>query len=492
MSDRFKKLFEQPHNLYTKSAPIIIVAGVLLEDTETGNILAQIKYQNIDNRPIKAMRVSFTLFDITGKKLEDSVKFEYLDLNEKRPHMFGAQRAVVFSNIATRSFSIEIEEVIFDNNSSWSGVRKIWDTLPEQITLQKALNNPSLQAQYFYDVGGNAKYVPEQISDLWYCTCGSINHSDETSCIACNRKFTFLQNAFNIDSLKIHHAEKIKKIEAAKSKKKENTKRVVKKGTKIAAIIIPIVIILAIAITFGMNVLKYSNAEKAFERGDYETAITLYEELDDYKDSASKCANIKIYNNAIQALNKQDYESAISEFEKIPNFADVPQKLEESNAEMTEYYYSKAVETMDSSHSTAKNLFQKVPKDYKDTAEYLTLIEKYDVLCGTYKGTSLATSRTPDFYFVGANNDIVLDVYGKSESNISATFVTVESMGGYIINWENDSFSVTKNNDGTFTLSGTYEYAYKKYPFDWTYQNGNMSAEFKFKEEPAVYFYKIQ
>ena len=54
MSERYGRLYSLPENLYAEGAPVIISAGNLLKDTQTGKILAQLKIKNISSKIIKA------------------------------------------------------------------------------------------------------------------------------------------------------------------------------------------------------------------------------------------------------------------------------------------------------------------------------------------------------------------------------------------------------------------------------------------------------
>ena len=47
MSERYVKVFTCDENLYSENAPVIIRAGALLKDTETGRMIAQLKLQSI-------------------------------------------------------------------------------------------------------------------------------------------------------------------------------------------------------------------------------------------------------------------------------------------------------------------------------------------------------------------------------------------------------------------------------------------------------------
>ena len=47
MSERYTKVYECPQNVYAESSPVVISAGALLKDNQTGKILAQLKIRNI-------------------------------------------------------------------------------------------------------------------------------------------------------------------------------------------------------------------------------------------------------------------------------------------------------------------------------------------------------------------------------------------------------------------------------------------------------------
>ena len=71
--ERYKKLYALDAPLYTRGAPVIIEAGVLLSDTETGAILAQLKYRSISDKPIKSMKISIDLKDDIGRPIEGRI-----------------------------------------------------------------------------------------------------------------------------------------------------------------------------------------------------------------------------------------------------------------------------------------------------------------------------------------------------------------------------------------------------------------------------------
>lgn len=48
MSDRYIRRFALLERLYTASAPVVLAAGVLLEDTKIPRLVAQLKWKSMD------------------------------------------------------------------------------------------------------------------------------------------------------------------------------------------------------------------------------------------------------------------------------------------------------------------------------------------------------------------------------------------------------------------------------------------------------------
>ena len=75
MSERYSKLFSLPENLYTTGAPVVIAAGALLKDNQSGNVLAQLKLQNINSQTIKAATVQIFPMDTAGDAIDESITY---------------------------------------------------------------------------------------------------------------------------------------------------------------------------------------------------------------------------------------------------------------------------------------------------------------------------------------------------------------------------------------------------------------------------------
>ena len=254
MSERYSKLFALPKNLHTSGSPIVIVAGALLKDTQIGNVIAQLKFKNISPKNIKALVVRIRAKDISGVDVEGVDNFQYLDLNVYRDSEFGAKTPIVLPNAVARSFSCECLSAVFSDGTNWVCAEDAkWDVLPSFISLEGQLGT-DLAEQYKRDTGSKSKYTITEHDDLWYCTCGAINHSNERVCHSCNLNKSTLLAALDTDTLtankeKFEEEEAARRAEEAARQAEMAARR--KKKLKTAAVIASVVV-LALAIGIGI------------------------------------------------------------------------------------------------------------------------------------------------------------------------------------------------------------------------------------------------
>lgn len=113
MSERYTRLFSLPENLGQEGAPVVISAGALLRDNNTGKVIAQLKLRNISEQTIKSVKVRLNAYDMAGEGLKGVEGFSYIDLTVERNDVFGSQTPIVMQDRTTRSFSVEILSVVF-------------------------------------------------------------------------------------------------------------------------------------------------------------------------------------------------------------------------------------------------------------------------------------------------------------------------------------------------------------------------------------------
>lgn len=169
---------------------------------------------------------------------------------------------------------------------------------------------------------------------------------------------------------------------------KKKIKTEIHKYLQLVLAVIIIVGIVLLITTVINPMLKYSSAAGALDKGEYETAIKLFDELGDYKDSE----NLK--EQAQTLLNNM--QNASSGKEEIPQ-------------EEKETYYLRAQSYIDNGKYDKAAAILKQLGDYKNSAE---LLEKYK-LYGLEPGDVMTLGR---WYF---------DASGKTKDDITWTVVDV-------------------------------------------------------------------
>lgn len=321
MSERFTKLFTLPENLYTETSPVLIVAGALLKDGQTGKVLAQLKLKNISSKVIKALTVKLFPKDTTGQVLGDAIDFQYLDLHANRDDDFGSKTPIPFADKTTRSFDVVVSRVIFSDNSEWNETDTAWESLClQQKDISLSLNDEELFKEYQLKFGEVCRYEVIQPKDLWVCSCGHVNRKEEAECHHCHTSLIAF-TSLDWDALKQSKEERI-------SKEKQAAKRRKKHNTIVAAILIPCVLVIAVLSWFSATKVDralekasgYANQGKFWEAvqvlidlkmpKDEEDAYKVYKALNMYKSGLESGIDLAIqngrYKDALALVRKYD------------------------------------------------------------------------------------------------------------------------------------------------------------------------------------------
>ena len=201
MNQRYTRLFTLPGPLYAQGSPLIILAGALLKDNQTGRVLAQLKLKNVGTKPIKAVKVSVTPLDAAGMENGQPVEHPYLDLHAARDGEFGQMEPIPFPDPTTRAFRGAITQVVFTDGSLWGPAEGAWEVLSPSRPLESVLRDKELCKEYQIQYGANCQVFPREEAGLWQCACGAWNMESEAKCHACWK---------NLDQLKALDLEQLK------------------------------------------------------------------------------------------------------------------------------------------------------------------------------------------------------------------------------------------------------------------------------------------
>lgn len=440
MSERFERLFSLPENSYSKGSPVVVAAGALLKDTETGKIIAQLKLKSISAKTIKAVKVVLSPLDTVGNPLEGIVACEYLDLNVQRDEEFGQKKAIFLANPSTRSFLAEVTEVAFADNEVWTSTNNLWHQLPKYETLDKELLDQAVIEQYRLKYGNKAKYWPIKSDDLWFCTCGVFNGSEEASCHHCGIQSEALF-ACDLDALRAEANQRVEQEKEARNKEAQKQKRIA--ISVISAVTVCIAIILLIT-KLIIPSTKYSRAASFLSSGQYDEAIAAFEELKGFKDSDEQLEtalllkeeeeNAAKYAEAERLLESGAYWDAEKAFSSLGTYKDSAQKCLEANH--AGKYENAQSALSDGNYYTAYHLLSEAG-DYKDAEQLVEeLKEKHPFACaeigdriffGSYEqDNNLENGQEPiEWFVVDVSEDKVtlLSVYCLDMQRFSAEYI---------------------------------------------------------------------
>ncbi len=339
MAERYSRLWSLPEGLYAQGAPLVIAAGALLRDSQTGQILAQLKLRSISDKTISSVRVLVVGQDNIGMELcrEEHL---YDDLRAGRDAVFGAKEAVRLPNAGTSRFAVQVLTVSFSDGSRYLDGGREWTPLPAQTDLNQRLFDTELIRQYKLETGPKSRFVPLETRDLWLCACGEINHAGE-SCCRCGQTFEHCRDYLSVELLRENKSLRLN-AEAAQAAldeaRRQSHGRLAK---RIFCVLLPLLLIAGAAA--GLHIWSsdraalYDEASRYYESGDYGEALVRFEKLGGFRDSKELAAKardaeteIVSYNRAGRLLESGRFDEAYETYLSLGSYLDSAERAQES------------------------------------------------------------------------------------------------------------------------------------------------------------------
>lgn len=314
MADRFTKIFTLEHIPWLPGSPVLLMAGALLRDGYSGDLLCQFRLHSLSEKPVKSVSLLIRMLDTAGQWLEPVLQHQYLDLSLLRDEETGTQTAIVLPRRDARGFIARVAQVIFEDNTLWQADPDAeWQQLPRVQRLEEAYGNPQMAEQFRICFGTDCRFLPSLSDDLWFCTCGAVNDAAESVCHRCRRVQTALMNV-NADALRMEADSRKTQEELWQTEDRQELLRNRKKWLKIAVVIVPLLILAAGLAKFLPGYLQqrrdYRNAETLLAIGQYEDAAAAFTKLGDYRDSAEQAERNVPYQHALSILSAADADDA--------------------------------------------------------------------------------------------------------------------------------------------------------------------------------------
>ena len=423
MSERYVRLFICDVPQVQKGAPVLLAAGVLLGDRESGRVLAQIKLQNISEKTIKAVYVRIQCMDAMNVALSEQAEAKYLDLNAGFGSFFGDRQPILLNDASIRSFTLRVTDVMFADGTAWHSAND--ETCLNIPAIPSTLNKEQLE-QLSVETHLHCTTSLADWSDVKRCVCGQWNMEGNKVCVRCKLNFEKLATVATPKHLDANYAARKKQeaeeaeaaIQQAKTREEEQKRLQEQQALRDARRkkIIAILSITAIAIVLLVTQViipsnNYNNAISLRASGQYEEAIVAFTELGGYNNAADQIAET-YYQQALALTAAQDYAGAAAIFTKITGYKDVDTLLE-----------------------TDENL-KTAARDAKFT------VGNY-VEFGTYPQTAVGTDNTPIEWLVLArdgNKALLISRYGLDAQPYDAEYTDVTWETCTLRTWLNSTF----------------------------------------------------
>ena len=426
MSERYVRLFICDVPQVQKGAPVLLAAGVLLGDRESGRVLAQIKLQNISEKTIKAVYVRIQCMDAMNVALSEQAEAKYLDLNAGSGSFFGDRQPILLNDASIRSFTLRVTDVMFADGTAWHSAND--ETCLNIPAIPSTLNKEQLE-QLSVETHLHCTTSLADWSDVKRCVCGQWNMEGNKVCVLCKLNFEKLATIATPKHLDANYAARKKQeaeeaeaaIQQAKARDEERKRLQEQQSLRDARRkkIIAILSITAIAIVLLVTQViipsnNYNNAILLRAAGRYEEAIAAFTELGGYSDAADQIA--ETYYQQAQALTTaQDYAGAAAIFTKISGYKDVDTLLETD-----EKLKAAAAAALDAKFTVGNY-----------------------VEFGTYPQTAAGTDNTPIEWLVLArdgNKALLISRYGLDAQPYNTEYTNVTWETCTLRTWLNSSF----------------------------------------------------
>lgn len=314
MASRYSNLFALQHIPWYSGTPVLLMAGALLQDHYSGQLLCQLRLHSISEKAVKSVCVLIRMLDSADRPLEPVIRYQYLDLSLQRDDEAGAQTAIILPRRDARGFSATVAEVIFEDNSIWQADDDTeWQQLSPVQRLERAYGDAQTAEQFRISFGSDCRFLPAETDDLWFCTCGAVNDRAEEICHRCRRVRTALMNV-NPEALRAEADSRQAQEQKWQAEDQLEAVRRRNRLIRIAVVVIPLLILAAGLLKVMPGYLQqrqdYRNAESLLAVGKYEEAASAFSSLGDYRDSAEQAAMNVPYQQALGILSAADADDA--------------------------------------------------------------------------------------------------------------------------------------------------------------------------------------
>ena len=278
MSEKYTIVQHEKRLFWLQDCPVLLHSYALTKNNTNNSIFLQCKFENIADKPIKAMNIAVKCSDVSHQELANVDNFPYLDINVQPYTLFGDKTPVALPNNTTRNVRIIPLKVIFSDDTTWENTSERAYKLAE-YEQQPISSLGELADQYKRDLhkictdSEKHNYLPANVNGFTVCGCGKVVLPDTQYCTSCGVDFSKL---FAINNSEILHTEQQQydeeqqkiALQEQQDKLQKETQQLQyrKKLRKIISIISCIVLVIIIGTVAGTTYSRYRQEQEAIRQ----------------------------------------------------------------------------------------------------------------------------------------------------------------------------------------------------------------------------------
>lgn len=278
MSEKYTIVQHEKRLFWLQDCPVLLHSYALTKNNTNNSIFLQCKFENIADKPIKAMNIAIKCSDVSHQELTNVDNFPYLDIDVQPYMLFADKTPVALPNNTTRNVRIIPLKVIFSDDTTWENTSEQAYELAE-YEQQPISSLGELADQYKRDLhkictdSEKHNYLPANVNGFTVCGCGKVVLPDTQYCASCGVDFSKL---FAINNSEILHTEQQQydeeqqkiALQEQQDKLQKETQQLQyrKKLRKIISIISCIVLVIIIGTVAGTTSSRYRQEQEAIRQ----------------------------------------------------------------------------------------------------------------------------------------------------------------------------------------------------------------------------------
>ena len=278
MSEKYTIVQHEKRLFWLQDCPVLLHSYALTKNNTNNSIFLQCKFENIADKPIKAMNIAVKCSDVSHQELANVDNFPYLDIDVQPYMLFADKTPVALPDNTTRNVRIIPLKVIFSDDTTWENTFERAYELAE-YEQQPISSLGELADQYKRDLhkictdSEKHNYLPANVNGFTVCGCGKVVLPDTQYCASCGVDVSKL---FAINNSEILHTEQQQydeeqqkiALQEQQDKLQKETQQLQyrKKLRKIISIISCIVLVIIIGTVAGTTYSRYRQEQEAIRQ----------------------------------------------------------------------------------------------------------------------------------------------------------------------------------------------------------------------------------